>query len=159
MFAPETTRSSRRGPALIVGTVGADGVPHATRGWGLTVLDPGAGEIRLLLDAPRRPDPANLARDRGDRDHRDRRTHPPFPADEGHLHGGRARRPISIPNGRLGTATRSSPTIETTERTPRELLERLAPSALVACTVRVTELFDQTPGPAAGTPMPATGPT
>ena len=30
--------------------------------------------------------------------------------------------------------------------------------ALSACTVRVGELFDQTPGPAAGTPMQRAGP-
>ena len=47
--------------------------------------------------------------------------------------------------------------IEATERTPREFPERLAPSALVACTVRVTELFDQTPGPTAGRPTRPAG--
>lgn len=152
MFAPDTTAFVETGPALIVGTVGADGVPHATRGWGLTVLDPEAGEIRLLLDADDARARTNLTEA-----------------------GAIAITATDVPTLRSlqmkGTCTEVAPAtvldtersaqyrdrfftdIEETERTPREFPERLAPSALVACTVRVGELFDQTPGPAAGTRM------
>ncbi len=39
------------GCALLVGTVDGSGRPHAGRGWGLTVLDPDAQRVRLLVDA------------------------------------------------------------------------------------------------------------
>jgi hypothetical protein len=157
MFAPETVAFVEAGPALIIGTVGADGLPHASRGWGLTVLAHETGEIRLLLDAGEHRTPANLV-----------------------ATGAIAVTATDVPTLRSlqmkGTCSGVAPAtdldsdrsaryrdafftqIETTERTPRELLEHLVPSALVACTVRVTELFDQTPGPGAGTPMPAGGP-
>jgi hypothetical protein len=157
MFAPETTAFVETGPALIVGTVGADAVPHATRGWGLTVLDAGIGEIRLLLDADDDQARANLAET-----------------------GAIAITATDVPTLRSlqmkGTCVEIAPAsdvdaersaryrdlffgdIEATERTPRELPERLAPRALVGCAVRVDELFDQTPGPAAGTPMQGDGP-
>ena len=51
------------GCALIVGTVGADGRPHAGRAWGIEVLDAEAGRLRLLLDAADGPTLANLAGD------------------------------------------------------------------------------------------------
>jgi hypothetical protein len=44
--------------------------------------------------------------------------------------------------------------IEDTDGTPREILERLTPDALVVVCVAVTEVFDQTPGPAAGRCLP-----
>jgi len=157
MFAPETTAFVEAGPALIVGTVGTDGAPHATRGWGLTVLDRGIGELRLLLDADDDQARANLVET-----------------------GAIAITATDVPTLRSmqmkGTCTEVAPAtdldmersaryrdafftdIEAIERTPRELPERLAPTALSACTVRVGELFDQTPGPAAGTPMQRAGP-
>jgi hypothetical protein len=45
--------------------------------------------------------------------------------------------------------------VEETDGTPRELLERLMPPAFVVCEVDVEELFDQTPGPRAGTQLGA----
>jgi Pyridoxamine 5'-phosphate oxidase len=157
MFAPETIAFVEGGTALIIGTVGADGLPHASRGWGLTVVAREAGEIRLLLDAAEAQTPANLV-----------------------ATGAIAVTATDVPTLRSlqmkGSCSEVAPAtdldadrsdryreafftqIETTERTPRDLLERLAPKALVACTVRVTELFDQTPGPGAGTPMPAGDP-
>ena len=37
--------------------------------------------------------------------------------------------------------------------TDRALLERLIPATYVACTVRITEMFNQSPGPGAGAPL------
>jgi hypothetical protein len=41
--------------------------------------------------------------------------------------------------------------VESTDRIGVDKMERIVPAALVACSVRVSELFDQTPGPSAGT--------
>jgi hypothetical protein len=35
------------------------------------------------------------------------------------------------------------------------MLERMVPAEFVACTLDVEELYDQTPGPAAGQTLPA----
>ena len=37
-----------------------------------------------------------------------------------------------------------------TDGVRRELMDRLVPTDLLACTVEVAELYDQTPGPGAG---------
>src|SRR5690348_6913161 len=37
------------GSALLLGTVDADGRPHATRAWGLQVIDADAGTVRIML--------------------------------------------------------------------------------------------------------------
>ncbi len=43
--------------------------------------------------------------------------------------------------------------IVSTDHIPRDLLERVRPREFVVCTVVVDELYDQTPGPRAGTSM------
>jgi hypothetical protein len=40
--------------------------------------------------------------------------------------------------------------VQETDDVPRELMGRLVPADLLACTVEVAELYDQTPGPGAG---------
>jgi hypothetical protein len=40
-----------------------------------------------------------------------------------------------------------------TDHTPRGLVERMEPSDYVACRVTLDEVYDQTPGPAAGAPL------
>ena len=49
MFDPATKEFLESGNALIVATVSADGEPHASRGWGLTVLPGDDRHMRLLL--------------------------------------------------------------------------------------------------------------
>src|SRR6187549_661846 len=52
VFDPDTRAFLESGCALIVGTGGPDGAPHAGRGWGLELLDGlSSGRLRLLLDA------------------------------------------------------------------------------------------------------------
>ncbi|HVM52643.1 MAG TPA: hypothetical protein VM262_05555, partial [Acidimicrobiales bacterium] len=46
--------------------------------------------------------------------------------------------------------------VEASDGTPRPLLERLLPAGYVAATVTFDELYDQTPGPTAGTPLAGT---
>ncbi len=50
MFTTEMVSFLQSGCALVVGTVGEDGVPLASRGWGLDV-DAGERSARLLLPA------------------------------------------------------------------------------------------------------------
>ena len=147
---------AERGCALTVGTVGPDGAPHASRGWGLTLTATATSPVRLLLDADDDATLANL--ERTDR------------------HGGR----IAITGADVRTlrsfqlkgrvvaieavteadhekADRYCDDFFTdilvTDGTPRALTERLRPARFVACTVEVEEAFDQTPGPQAGSPV------
>jgi hypothetical protein len=150
MFAPETVAFVEAGSAEIVATVAADGAPRASRGWGITVLDREAGELRLLLDAAEKATLANIE-----------------------ATSAIAITATDVPSLRSlqmkGTAFGIEPAtefdedrsaqyrdeffrdVESTDRIGVEKMERIVPDGLVACTVRVAELFDQTPGPSAGT--------
>jgi hypothetical protein len=154
LFEQETAAFVEGGSALIIGTVASDGMPHAGRAWGADVLD---GErLRLLLDADDTVTIDNVAR------------------------GGniavtatsvRTFRSIQIKGRVLGLQPSTHGDGERVGRycnaffgdivemdgTARTLLERLVPSQVVVCEMAVAELFDQTPGPGAGAPIPAAG--
>jgi hypothetical protein len=143
-----------RGCAMVVGTVDDDGWPHAQRGWGCRVLGPST--VRILLDDT------------------DRTLHE-------HIERGG---PIAVTSADVrdlrsvqlkGTVTEVEPAgpddLERCERHndelfddilqsdfyPRHLTERMVPPGYVAAVIEIHELFDQTPGPRAGTPVgPAT---
>ena len=147
-FNPETVGVLESGCSISVATVGPDGAPYATRGFGLTVLDD--DHVRLFLDAD---DHLVLT----------------------HLKGGG---PIAVTGVDVatlravqikGTAGEPAATLDREdleragrhiesffhnvsrmEGTPVALLERLRPRAFAVCTVAVTDAFDQTPGPGAG---------
>ncbi len=138
-----------QGPcSLIVGTVDTNGLPAATRAFGLELLD--AGErVRLILTAAARPTIANLE-----------------------LTGVIAVTgtdvdtffSVQIKGRRVGVEPctdadrlRSSEYIDgffqaihEADGTPVELLERLRPRDRFALVMTVEEMFDQTPGPTAG---------
>jgi hypothetical protein len=152
VFAAATKRFLESGCALIVGTVSADGEPHANRGWGLTVLPGDGNHVRLLLDADDQRALADLARagaiaitGADVRTLRSVQLKGRFvgseAADENDRE--RARR---FCDGFFGD-------VVVTDGTPRELLERLVPDDYVACTIAVDEVYDQTPGPGAGAPL------
>lgn len=138
------------GCATIVGFVTTDGRPFATRGWGTEVIDTDPPRLRLLLGAG-----AVAAAGRLDS----------------------SAFAIALTGGDVGTLRSfqvkgtardlEPPTARDLERsqrycdaffgavceadgTPRWLMDRLAPVDLVACTVDVAEVYDQTPGPGAG---------
>lgn len=158
MLDPETTAFLEAGCALIVGTVGADGEPHAGRGWGLDVVAPGPHPtVRLLLDAE------------------DVRTIEHVTA------GGavaitatsvRTLRSMQLKGRALGidAPAPGDPAraerfmegffgdIQATDGAPLEVLERFVPTGYVACLVEVDEQFDQTPGPTAGARVGGTEP-
>ena len=136
-----------RGGAMVVGTVSADGEPHAQRAWGCSVTGPTT--VRLLLDSS----DAELVEhvSTGGRiavtsaDVRDLRSvqlkgrvtgvEPPTEADLGRC---------EEHNEELFTD------IFETDFYPRRLTERMVPPGYLAAIVEVEELFDQTPGPGAG---------
>ena len=152
VFEPATREFLESGCALIVGTVGADGEPHASRGWGLDVLGDDPPLVRLLLDA-------------GD-----------GVAVEHAAAGGRLAvtaasvrtlRSTQLKGARQGLEASSPDVAERAQRyleqfftdigetdgTERDVLARLVPAGYVACTIHVDDRFDQTPGPGAGAPI------
>lgn len=149
VFDPETVAFLESGCALIVGLVGGEGAPHATRGWGLTVLDRHDGRVRLLVDAADARARACIA-------------------DTGAVAITAAHVPTLRSLQLKGRSAAVEPAtgadrararaycdafftdIEGTDGTPRSLPERLVPRDFVAVAVAVAECFDQTPGPGAG---------
>jgi hypothetical protein len=157
VLSPETATLLEGGYALIVGTADAGNLPHASRGWGVTVLSREPAEIRLLIDAEDSVAIANLV-----------------PDAKIAITGGNVQTLHSIQvkgsvravepgtdNDRARAARYADEFFADVGRvdgTPRELLNRLMARDFVACTVHIVELYDQTPGPAAGASMP-TGPS
>lgn len=149
MLSPEIVTFLEGGCALIIGAVAPDGEPHATRGWGLTVLPGDGSRLRLLL--PSDDDTAIELLAAGGRiaitgadvstlramqlKGRSLGIEPATDAD-------RAR-------GREYTEAFFAD-IETADRYDRPQLHRFEPSGYVACLVVVDDLYDQTPGPGAG---------
>lgn len=149
MLDAATVTMLEGGCALIVATVDPDGAPHATRAWGLDVLDPDAGLVRVLLDAREERARANLV--------------------AGRMVAVTGADVVTLASIQLkGTSAGEAPCsptdaarvrryteafyhdIEITDGTPRAVVERLTPDAVVPVEVQVTDVFDQTPGPAAG---------
>ena len=138
------------GCSTIVGLVTVDGAPYATRAWATEVLGDDPPRIRLLLGAGAL---ASSGRDDG----------APFAIA---VTGAQVQTLRSVQL--KGTARDLEPPtaadlerskrfcdaffadVEETDGVPRHLMDRLVPSELVACTVDVDELYDQTPGPSAG---------
>ncbi|HZQ57013.1 MAG TPA: pyridoxamine 5'-phosphate oxidase family protein [Acidimicrobiales bacterium] len=152
MLDPETVALLESGCSLTVATVGPDGAPHASRGFGVTVLPDGA-HLRLLLDADDVTAVANLAAGgavavtgcvvatlrsvqvKG-------RAEPPVPATD----AADLARAANHCDAFFAEVSRL-------EGTPVPLLARLQPTDYAVCTVAVEDVFDQTPGPVAGSPL------
>ena len=136
-----------RGGAMVIGTVSADGSPHAQRGWGCSVVGP--DRVRVLLDA-------------SDDDLRDHvADHGPIAITSADV---RTLRSVQL-KGRVLAVEPAGPDdlqrceahndelftdIQETDFYPRELTERMVPPGYVVAVVEVEEVFDQTPGPGAG---------
>jgi hypothetical protein len=148
LFGSGASEFLDRQRALLVGFVAPDGSPHAARGWGLELQDATAGVVRLLV-AARDVDAAGAA--------------------PGARLAVTATDVLSLRSLQLkGAVVDIGPTrpgdddlhrrycdrmfadIEATDGTPRRVLARLVPTGLVSCTVRVDQVYDQTPGPGAG---------
>lgn len=153
LLGPDTEAFLHTGCALIVGLVSPDNEPHATRGWGLTVLhdqqDDAPLRVRFLVDANN--------------------------AVAVELLGSGCAVAVTAADVKTlrslqmkGHALEVQPAtdedramwqhyseqffddIEESDRTPRALLERFSPVDVVAGVAVIDELFDQTPGPGAG---------
>lgn len=129
--------------------MGADGAPHATRAWGLEVLDPAEGRVRLVLPGD---DPVGLGNLRSTA--RLALTACCVRTFESAQGKGRA---VAVEDAtaadrRLAArhCDRFFGAVEQIDGTPRLLLERLVPRAFEACVAVLDEWYDQTPGPGAG---------
>jgi hypothetical protein len=149
VFDPETVALLESGCALTVGTVGPDGAPYASRGWGLVVLPDGA-RVRLVLEADDRTTLANLAG--GGAIAVTGCAVPTLRAVQ--LKGRAEAGPEPANAADVARADHFCELffadVSQLEGTPVALLERLKPTAYAVCTVAVDEVFDQTPGPVAG---------
>ena len=158
MFEPEIAAFLGGGRAFIVATVGEANEPHATRGWGLELVDEPridggrARRVRLLLDAD---DVCALEHVR-----RGRRV-AITAADV------RTLRSVQLKGRTVGLEVAGADDdaraarycdaffadITAIDGIQRGVLDRLVPSRYAACAVDVEELYDQTPGPGAGAPL------
>ena len=154
MIEPDIVELIESPCAQIVGTVDADGLPDATRGWGAQLLD-GGTKIRLLLASNAETSLRNL---RSTRRIAFTATH--FLT----LHS------VQVKGVAL-TVEEATETdrarfeefcagcvrmLEEMDGTPESLSRRFVPSGVVVCVLTVDELFDQTPGPGAGTRLAST---
>jgi hypothetical protein len=148
----ETAALLESGCSISVATVGPDCAPHASRGWGLTVLA-GSNRVRLLLDADDHTILADLAGGGAIAV-----TGVAVPTLRAVQLKGEASEPVVT--SKASDLARAANHCEkffadlsNIEGIPVALVERLRPTAFAACTVTLSEVYDQTPGPAAGSPM------
>ncbi len=153
MIDEALTAFLERGCAMIVGTVSADGAPHAQRAWGCRVLGPTV--VRLLIDE----------RDQEIRSHLDAGGRIAVTAADV-----RTLQAVQIKGQVTEVACPTADDlercdhhndellddIEQTDFFPRQVTGRMVPPGYVVAVVTVDEVFDQTPGPGAGAPV-ATG--
>ena len=148
MLNDETTRFLEGGCSLVVGMVTADGHPYATRAWGLEVVAAGRS-VRMLIDAEEAADAARLAPGA---------ALAVTAADVRTLYSvqlkGEAVSVEPLADHDRARAERFMDeffgAIAAVDHMERAVVGRMVPAALAACTFRVTEAFDQTPGPGAG---------
>jgi hypothetical protein len=149
---PDLIAFLESGCSTIVGVVTASGAPFATRGWGTTVLAGAQPRLRLLVGAGAF---ASLGRRAGDRGNfaiaitgADVRSLRSFQVK------GLARDLETADAGDLdrsqGFCDAFFGDVAAVDGISSVLMQRLVPADLLACTVDVTEVFDQTPGPGAG---------
>jgi pyridoxamine 5'-phosphate oxidase-like protein len=156
-IAPEAGALLQSGCALLVGSVDPSGAPHATRGWGLRIVDADRGEVRIVLPAD---DPITLdnLRTTG----RIAVTGVDIESLRSIQVKGRALRVEAPTTTDRHWATRYCDAvfhdIEHVDGTPPALVRLLLPRDYVACVAVMDECYDQTPGPRAGTPVEATPP-
>lgn len=137
---------------MIVGTVDAAGEPFATRGWGLNVLAGEPVQIRVLVDPDEVQALTNL-RTTG----RVAVTATSVVTASSLQLKGRLCDIEPALDSDIERAARFCDDffgdVVETDRTPREIVERLRPERYVACIIDVEDVYDQTPGPSAGTSM------
>lgn len=149
MFDGATKKFLESDNALIVATVSPSGEPHATRGWGVTVLPGEDRTLRLLLAADDAVALAHLA---------DGGAIAITGADVRTFRSMQVKgRAVAIEPGTDADRARAARFVEQffgavmeVDGALRHQISRLEPVDYVACTVVVDDTFDQTPGPGAG---------
>jgi hypothetical protein len=157
VLAPETISLLEGGCGVIIGTVAADGAPHVSRGWGITVVSADPPEIRLWLDAADTVAAANLV---------DNGRVAITGGDISTLHSiqlkGIATPVVPATDDDRRRAERYTEAffenINAVDGTPFELLSRIRVPDYVTCAVQVVEVYDQSPGPGAGTRLTGSSP-
>jgi hypothetical protein len=139
----EMVRFLHGGCALIACTVDSQGEPYAARAWGLTVLC-AAGEVRVrLLVKPVDVGSGHIAITATD-----------VPTLRSLQMKGYVERVEPMTDADLAKSEQYTSDfyddIVASDHIPRDLLERSRPREFVACIVAVDELYNQTPGPRAG---------
>jgi hypothetical protein len=138
------------GKSIVLGTVGHDGLPQGSRAWGASVMDPEAMRVRLLVCTDDVDTMANLR---------------PGAAIAITVSDVRTLLSLQLKGHVLGVQAASADDLDRRRRYLDEFLweihdtdgdaldklERWADRPIAACLLEVDELFDQTPGPAAGT--------
>lgn len=157
MIDPEHVGFLESGCALIVGTVHPDGRPHACRGWGLDVLGGEPTRARLLVSEVEQDVLAWLE------------AGGPVAVTACDV---RSLRSLQMKGRALGVGAATGADrdraeryldefftdIHETEGTPWAILERIVPAGYAIVSLELHELYDQTPGPSAGTPLAGSGP-
>jgi hypothetical protein len=146
---PATVAFLHSGCALLVSTVDGEGMPHAGRAWGLTVVDAGAGLLRLLLEAD---DAVTVANVYAGRPIAVTATNVPnFHSIQwkGCPVSVEARTPVDEAK-QVQYTTDFLADVHEVDSYPIDLMERWAARTVVPCLVTVDSSFDQTPGPSAG---------
>lgn len=143
------------GAGLVVGTVTADGVPRADRAWSATVVDPTERRVRFVMSADDPVSVGNL-----------------FPTASICLTGADVRTLRSVQlKGRVESIDPPSEddlaitrvhtdafldAIHRTDGDELDVIRRFVSSDVVVVEMVVEEMFDQSPGPTAGDPLPDT---
>jgi Pyridoxamine 5'-phosphate oxidase len=157
LLSPETIAFLESGCGVVVGTVGADGAPHVSRGWGITVTSTDPTEVRVLLDADDTVAADYLAATGA------------VAVTAGNVRTLQATqfkgRAAAVEQATADDRDRAARyadaffgNINAVDGTPLELINTLRAPDYVACTIRVEEMYDQSPGPSAGTRLTEAAP-
>jgi hypothetical protein len=148
VFTPDVMSILMPGTSLIVGTVGSDGEPRATRAFALTVVDPGVPVVRVLMSAEDGVAVSDL----------DNGVIAVTAADVRTLRSVQLKGRVTLVE-QLSDADRAVyrastdafiAAIVATDRHPPAMVRRILPASCIALELAVEELYDQTPGPQAG---------
>jgi hypothetical protein len=150
-FASELTRMVESGAGLVVGTVSADGEPRADRAWGVSVVDADERRIRFIMSAD---DPDVL-------ENLESGNVSLTGAEVSTFHSVQFKgRPVLVESPTADdiemARTQSEKFFAMVNRVdgnPVEHLRRMLPLQTVAVEMAVVDMFDQTPGPTAGSAL------
>lgn len=153
MFASELTAMVEAGAGLVAGTADAGGAPRAARAWAVTVVDEGARRVRIALGADDEVFVANLATGRLSLTGADVRTFGSVQI-KGRIVAVEPPNAADVELMRVQSAAFFA-AVQATDGNPVESLRRMLPHEVTVVEMIVDEMYDQTPGPAAGAALGA----